>query len=123
MPISIVRDYELPACAHGARTLVVALSYSGDTEETLAAFDQAQARGCQSLVLASNGQLLERAKNQRVPFVRIAYQSPSRAALGWALASLLNVTSRLGWTHHFEADLEEAARVTRAWTAESECRQ
>ena len=118
LPISVVRDYELPACAHGAHTLVVALSYSGDTEETLAAFDQAQARGCQSLVLASNGQLLERAKKQMVPFIRIDYQSPSRAALGWSLAPLLNVTSRLGWTHHFEDDLEEAARVTRDWTAD-----
>jgi glucose/mannose-6-phosphate isomerase len=118
LAISVVRDYELPACAQGARTLVVALSYSGDTEETLAAFDQAQARGCQSLVLASNGQLLERAKNYRVPFVRIASPSPSRAALGWALAPLLSVAARLGWTHHFKDDVEEAARVTRAWTAE-----
>ena len=92
LPISIVRDYELPAYAHGAHTLVIALSYSGDTEETLAAFEQAQVRGCQSLVLASNGQLLERAKKQAVPFIRIDYQSPSRAALGWSLAPLLNVS-------------------------------
>ena len=118
LPISVVRDYELPAYAHGARTLVIATSYSGDTEETLAAFEQAQVRGCQSLVLASNGQLLERAKKQAVPFMRIDYQSPSRAALGWSLASLLNIASQLGWTHHFEDDLEEAARVTREWTAE-----
>ncbi len=118
LPISMVRDYDLPAYAHGAHTLVIALSYSGDTEETLAAFEQAQVRGCQSLVLASNGQLLERAKKQAVPFIRIDYQSPSRAALGWSLAPLLNVASRLGWTHHFEDDLEEAVRVMREWTAD-----
>ncbi len=118
LPISVVRDYELPACAQGANTLVVALSYSGDTEETLAAFDQAQARGCQSLVLASSGRLLKRARDQKVPFVRVDTASPSRAALGWSLATLLNIASRFGWTRHFEADLEEAARVTRAWTVE-----
>jgi glucose/mannose-6-phosphate isomerase len=118
LPITVVRDYELPAYAHGAHTLVIATSYSGDTEETLAAFDQAQMRGCQSLVLTANGQLLERAKKQATPFSRIDYQSPSRAALGWSLAPLLNVSSRLGWTHHFEDDLEEAVRVMREWTAE-----
>jgi glucose/mannose-6-phosphate isomerase len=118
LPITVVRDYDLPAYAHGAHTLVIATSYSGDTEETLAAFEQAQVRGCQVLALTANGQLLERAKKQAVPFIRIDYQSPSRAALGWSVATLLNAASRLGWTHHFEDDLEEAVRVTRDWTSE-----
>ncbi len=118
LPMTIVRDYELPAYAHGAHTLLIAISYSGNTEETLAAFDQAQKRGCQTLVLAANGQLLERVKEQAAPFIRVDYSSPSRAALGWSVAPLLNVASRLGWTHHFEDDLEEAARVMREWTAE-----
>ncbi len=118
LPISVVRDYELPAYAHGAHTLVITTSYSGDTEETLAAFEQALVRGCQALVLTSNGQLLERAKKQVVPFIRIDYQSPPRAALGWSLAPLLNIASRLGWTHHFEDDLEETVRVMREWTPE-----
>jgi len=118
LPISVVRDYELPAYAHGDHTLVITTSYSGDTEETLAAFDQTLVRGCQSLVLTSNGQLLERAKKQVIPFIRIDYQSPPRAALGWSLASLLNIASRLGWTHHFEDDLEDTVRVMREWTDE-----
>jgi glucose/mannose-6-phosphate isomerase len=118
LPITVVRDYELPAYAHGTHTLVITTSYSGDTEETLTAFDQAQMRGCQTLALTANGQLLERAKKQAVPLIRIDYQSPSRAALGWSMATLLNVASRLGWTHHYEDDLEEAARVMRDWAAE-----
>ena len=71
LPIAIVRDYTLPAHAHGTHTLVITISYSGETEETLAVFDQAQQRGCQSLVLAANGQLLERARKglrRHVPF-------------------------------------------------------
>jgi len=118
LPISVVRDYDLPAYAHGAHTLVIATSYSGDTEETLAAFDQTLVRGCQSLVLTSNGQLLERAKKQVVPFIRVDYESPPRAALGWSLAPLLNIASRLGWTHHFEDDLEETVRMLREWMPE-----
>jgi glucose/mannose-6-phosphate isomerase len=118
LPMTIVRDYDLPAYAHGARALVIATSYSGDTEETLAAFEQAQKRGCQTLVVTANGQLLERARKQGVPVMRVDYQSPPRAALGWSIASLLNVASRLGWTHHFEEDVDEAARVMRDWNAE-----
>ena len=118
LPITVVRDYDLPAYAHGAHTLVIATSYSGDTEETLSAFEQAQARGCQTLVMTANGQLLERAKKQVVPFIRIDYQSPSRSALGWSVATLLNAASRLGWTHHFEEDVDEAARVMRDWAAD-----
>ena len=118
LPINVIRDYELPAYAHGDHTLVIALSYSGNTEETLTAFDQAQMRGCQALVLAANGQLLERARKHAVPFMRIDYATSPRAAIGWALAPLLNVASRLGWTHHFEDDLEEAVRMLREWTAD-----
>ena len=118
LPITVVRDYDLPAYAHGAHTLVIATSYSGNTEETLTAFEQSQVRGCQTLVLTSNGQLLERAKKQAVPFMRVDYPAPARSALGWSVAPLLNVASRLGWTHHFEDDLEEAVRVMRDWTAE-----
>jgi glucose/mannose-6-phosphate isomerase len=63
---STLRDYELPAYAHGAHTLVIAISYSGDTEETLAVFEQANTR-LSVAVLAANGRFLERAKKQARP--------------------------------------------------------
>jgi glucose/mannose-6-phosphate isomerase len=113
--IGVVRDYDLPAYAHGAHTLVIASSYSGDTEETLAVFDQAHARGCQLLALTVGGSLAERTKTLGAPLLRIDYPAPPRAAIGWSLAPLLNIASRLGWTHDFEADLDEAVRVAREW--------
>jgi glucose/mannose-6-phosphate isomerase len=116
LPIEVVRDYVLPAHAHGERTLVIATSYTGDTEETLSIFEQAQTDGCQTLVIAAGGSLLERAKKHDLSLVRIDYDAPPRAALGWAVAPLLNLSSRLGWTHHFEEDLNEAARVLRDWS-------
>ncbi len=118
LPINVVRDYMLPAHAHGEHTLVIATSYTGDTEETVSIFEQARLRGCQLLALTSNGTLLERAKKYDLPFIRIDYTAPPRAAVGWALAPLLNVASRLGWTHYFEEDLDEAVRVMRELTAE-----
>ena len=46
IPVTVHRDYDLPAWAHDDETLVIASSHSGNTEETLAAFQQARARGC-----------------------------------------------------------------------------
>jgi glucose/mannose-6-phosphate isomerase len=50
--------------------------------------------------------------------LRIDYESPPRAAVGWSLAPLLNLASRQGWTHHFEEDLDEAARAMREWVVD-----
>ncbi len=120
-PISLVRDYDLPASASGSNTLVIAISFSGDTEEVLAAFEQAHARGCQLLAVTGGGQLAERAQAIGAPIIRIEYSSPRQSALGWVVAPLLNLASRLGWTHDFATDLEEAIKVVRDWTPESGC--
>jgi len=117
-PISIVRDYDLPAYASGSKTLVIAISFSGDTEEVLAALEQAQSRGCQLLALTGGGELLKRTVAMGAPIIRIEYSSPRQSALGWVVAPLLSVASRLGWTHHFAADLEEAIKVVCDWTPE-----
>ena len=117
-PISVVRDYDLPAFASGSSTLVIAISFSGDTEEVLSAFEQAHTRGSQLLVVTGGGQLAERAAAIGAPIIRIEYSSPRQSALGWVVAPLLSVASRLGWTHHFAADLEEAIKVVCDWTPE-----
>jgi glucose/mannose-6-phosphate isomerase len=117
-PISIVRDYDLPAYASGSNTLVIALSFSGNTEEVLSAFEQARSRGCQLFVVTGGGQLLEQAHAIGVPLVRVQYSSLRQSALGWMLAPLLDFASRLKWTHDFAADLEETTQVLRALTLE-----
>lgn len=61
VPFEIVRDYDLPKYV-GERTLVIAASYSGNTEETLSAFKQAQKAGAQIAVITAGGALLEEAK-------------------------------------------------------------
>ncbi len=115
-PIVVVRDYDLPAWAHGPGTLVIASSHSGNTEETLAAFQQAQSRGCQLLALATGGRLMSMATEARIPFIRINYQSQPRAALGWSLSPLLNIAARLKWLPDLKNDFDEAVRVMRAWS-------
>ena len=48
VPIVVQRNYSLPAWAHGPETLVIASSHSGNTEETLATFDQASKEAAES---------------------------------------------------------------------------
>ncbi|HEX5744516.1 MAG TPA: bifunctional phosphoglucose/phosphomannose isomerase [Candidatus Saccharimonadales bacterium] len=61
VPFEIVRDYTLPAYV-GKNTLFISSSYSGNTEETLSALDEAEARGARIAVITAGGKLEERAK-------------------------------------------------------------
>ena len=71
----------------GEKTLVIASSYSGGTEETLSAFEDAQARNARIAAVTSGGELAERASG--MPMVRITGGMQPRAALGYSLGVLL----------------------------------
>lgn len=118
VPVLVVRDYELPACAAGPATLVLGVSHSGNTEETIAAFEQAHARGCKLVAITTGGQLAQQAIEYRAPLLTYHYASPPRAALGYSLASLLALIGRLGLARDYNADLQEAIAVMRAWQQE-----
>lgn len=61
VPFEVVRDYDLPAYVNNS-TLVIAASYSGNTEETMSVLGQAKERGAQIAVITGGGKLLEAAK-------------------------------------------------------------
>lgn len=82
VPILVNRDYGLPAWVdHG--TLVVVLSYSGGTEESLSAYDEAGVRGAARIVVTSGGELLERAERDGVPVAIVPGGLAPRCALGY----------------------------------------
>ncbi len=110
VPIVTNRDYTLPAFVN-AETLVIASSYSGNTEETLSAFAQARERGAKLLAITTDGKLAQRAQELGVPLLTFRYQSQPRAALGYSLVSLIGVIQKLGFIGDKEADLEEAVVV------------
>ncbi len=107
VPIVVVRDYRLPAWV-GAGTLVVASSYSGETEETLTAFQEALKRGAPMVALTTGGRLAEWAEAQGVPLVRMRHRSVPRAALGASFVSLLAIAHRAGLVPDPRSDLGEA---------------
>ena len=107
VPMSIHRDYGLPAYV-GRDSLVIASSYSGNTEETLAAFDLAQKRGAKVLVLTTGGRLADLAKAASYPVVTFSYKAQPRAALGYSLGLVLGCLTKLGFVRDLSSDIEAA---------------
>jgi glucose/mannose-6-phosphate isomerase len=95
VPIFANADYAIPAWA-GPATLVVACSYSGNTEETLIALDAAVKAGCRVAAVTSGGQLGERAAAAGWPTVTIPGGQPPRSQFGYAFTSVLHVLHGAG---------------------------
>lgn len=110
VPVITVRDYRLPAFV-GRDTLVFACSYSGDTEETLAAYRLAHAAGAAVVAVTSGGALADLAAVDGNPVVRVPVGLPPRAALPYLLMPLLRVTGRLGIGGVTDPEVHEAATV------------
>lgn len=117
IPIVTVREYDLPGWVT-AQTLVIGSSYSGNTEETLSAFDQAMARGCHLLAMTTGGRLAEKAGAAGVPLFRFTYKAMPRAALGYSLIPLIGILQGLGFIGDQAAAVQEAIRVMSAWQEE-----
>lgn len=94
-PVLTVRDYAWPASV-GPGALVLLSSYSGNTEETLALYEEAGRRGVARLALTTGGRLAELSKRDRVPLVRLPTGLPPRAALGYSVVSLCLLLEALG---------------------------
>jgi glucose/mannose-6-phosphate isomerase len=108
IPLIVNRGYALPAFAHGAGTAVIASSHSGNTEETLAAFDQALERGVSLMAVTTGGELARRARQAGVPLWTFTYPSQPRAALGWSFGLLVGLAHRLNLAGDLSADVAEA---------------
>jgi glucose/mannose-6-phosphate isomerase len=96
VPVIVQRDYGLPAWAHGPETLVIASSHSGNTEETLEAFNAALQNKCTLMAVATGGILAERAAQANIPLWKFAHPGQPRAAAGFSFGLLLAVFTRLG---------------------------
>lgn len=111
VPMVTVRDYVLPAFCD-ERSLVVCLSYSGNTEETLSAFEEALARGCSVVAVCAGGALAERASESGAPAVELPSELPHpRAALGSLVGGALGALAAAEVVPSVEADVHHAAAV------------
>jgi glucose/mannose-6-phosphate isomerase len=105
VPFHIVRDYTIPAYCT-ASTLVIASSYSGNTEETLAALDEARSKGCQIITITSGGELLTLANQYKWPYIKIPPGFPPRQAFGYSFFSLLYLFNSLNYISVSDHELQ-----------------
>ncbi len=107
VPLVVWRDYGVPAFV-GPRTLVVAASYSGETEETLSAVESALAAGAKVVGITRGGRLAAALGAAGQAVLTFDYPSPPRAAIGYGLVLLLGLLARLGYIADQTAALQAA---------------
>ncbi len=116
IPVQVVRQYEPPPVDE--HTLVIASSFSGNTEETLAAYEAS--RGAMRLALTTGGELARRAERDGVPVFTYAWDGPPRTGLGFGVFATLAILSRLGVfhlpPHEVDSTIEALETYTAQWT-------
>ncbi len=112
LPIEIYPHYHLPGYVN-SDTLVLLSSYSGTTEETLAAAEQAKTSGAKIAVITGGGELAEMAKANSWPMYLIdAKFNPSkqpRMAIGYAVFGQLSMFAKMGLINISESQVLELA--------------
>lgn len=118
VPVEIVADYILPRWVN-PKTLVIASSYSGGTEETLAALTSARRRQAKIVVITSGGKLATLARRWRLPLYHYQpTENPSgqpRLGVAYGMMALLACWRSLRLISISPADIQELSAV--AWEA------
>ena len=111
-PIAMLshRNYDLPLMVD-SKTLLIASSYSGNTEETLSAFKTGLGTGAKKAVITGGGKLLDIARANGVPTFVFHYKGEPRAALGYSLMPLLAVAQKTGIVADKSEDVDETIAV------------
>lgn len=99
VPIVVTHDYELPKFVN-SNSLVIASSYSGTTEETVTALEEAHKRNARILTISTGGNLSEFAKTHNYPhYTFVGTHNPAnspRLGLGYSIAAQIAILSKLG---------------------------
>lgn len=107
-PVLSCKDYTIPEFVD-PKTLVIACSYSGNTEETLETLDSAIAQGAQIACITSGGKLLEMAKENAWPCIQIPGGYPPRSAFGFSIVQLFKLASEFGMIgKRWKSEMEKA---------------
>lgn len=95
-PITIAKNYQIPSWAN-QQTLVICVSYSGNTEETLACFDAAHERNLPIIGLCTGGALLEKLLTLDYDHIIVPGGLQPRAALGYLTIPLVYLLNKLNF--------------------------
>jgi len=112
-PMISIRGYELPSWATPEWT-VLCSSYSGNTEETLACFEAAEALGARRLVASTGGQLVEGARKAGVPVIGLPGIFQPRFAVAYMFAIPAEAAALAGVAPRIRTEIDAAAAFLEA---------
>lgn len=95
VPVHVAKDYQIPGFVN-EYTLVIASSYSGNTEETLACVDAAIHKKAQVTAICSGGELASRCETNGFDYIQVPGGNPPRTALAFSLVQLLAIFHKKG---------------------------
>ena len=111
IPITATKDYSIPNFVN-EHTLVIANSYSGNTEETLYALEKCQAKGAEIAVITSGGKLKALAEENKYNKIIIPGNQPPRAMFGYAFTELFFMLNHYGIIDDsFKSDFTKAIEL------------
>ena len=111
IPIAATKDYSIPNFVN-EHTLVIANSYSGNTEETLYALEKCQAKGAEIAVITSGGKLKAIAEENKYNKIIIPANQPPRAMFGYAFTELFFMLNHYGIIDDsFKSDFTKAIEL------------
>jgi glucose/mannose-6-phosphate isomerase len=116
-PFVVADGYALPPWV-GPEHLVLCSSYSGGTEETLSAYDDALERGAARIVATTGGALAERARRDSVPVIPVPGGFQPRAAVAYGLVAALEAAALAGAAPSLRDEVEAAAALAERLAAE-----
>lgn len=114
VPIFIHRDYEIPNFVD-SNTLVIAVSYSGNTEETLDGFTKAGEKGAKLIAVSTGGKIESLCRKYQAPMFKVFYGSAPRAALGYLFTAVLAVLNKLDFITLGQNEIKELVRRLREY--------
>ena len=112
VPIEICKEYSLPKYVD-EDTLVIVVSYSGETEESLSSFLQAVKRKCMCFCITSGGTLSQIAKKFCAPHVLVPSGMAPRATMPYLFTPLPILLEKIGLVSGVDKEISETARILR----------
>ncbi len=94
IPVIVNRDWNLPALVD-QNTLVILVSYSGQTQETLSCAKKAIKKKAKIFIITGGGELAKLAKKEKISVLKFNYQAPPRASLGYLFIPILVILEKL----------------------------
>ncbi|MFH1287686.1 MAG: bifunctional phosphoglucose/phosphomannose isomerase [bacterium] len=94
VPVFVHRNYGLPKYVN-KNTLLIMISYSGNTEETLSVYQDACRMGLKMIGLSSNGKLSEFCGKEKIPFILIPSGYSPRAVLPYLFLPILIILEKI----------------------------